>query len=209
MANRGSKGGLSEAVADAVVVLDAAGYDVILIETVGVGQAEVAIAHQADAVVLVLTPNSGDLIQAMKAGIMEIADVYAINKADLGGADTLQRDIQSALTWRKEHRSGAAPQVLTLTAARSEGIDAVAGALAVVFERLEEGGLLRQRRRVRAAEQVGALVQKAILARYQAELNHDDSETQRQIERVDRREISPYGAAELVLERYTSGRRGN
>lgn len=205
MANRGSGGGLSEAIADAVVILDAAGYDVILIETVGVGQAEIAIANQADAVLLVLTPNSGDQIQAMKAGIMEIADVYAINKADLGGADLVQRDISSALSWGNGHRSGTTPQVLTLTAASGEGIDAVADALGEVFQKLEESGLMQQRRRARVAERVGALVQKAILARYQAELNHGDSETQRQVERVDRREISPYHAAELVLERFTAG----
>jgi LAO/AO transport system kinase len=121
MASRGSLGGLAPAAADVLTVLEAARFDVILIETVGVGQAEVDVAGLADPVALVLTPGAGDDMQAMKAGIMEIADVYVLNKADLPGADTLERHLAAMLSLRGAGE-GEAPAILRTVATDHTGV---------------------------------------------------------------------------------------
>ena len=120
MASRGSLGGLAPTAADALTVLAAAGFDVVLIETVGVGQAEVDVAGLADQVALILTPGAGDDMQAMKAGVMEIADVYVINKADLAGADAVERHIQSLLSLRPS--SGQTPAIVKTRATDGTGV---------------------------------------------------------------------------------------
>ncbi len=129
MATRGSLGGLASAAADALVAVDAAGFDVILIETVGVGQAEVDVVQIAGSVALLLTPSSGDDVQTMKAGIMEVADVFVINKADLPGADRLESELQAMLSIRP---TAAGPQILRTVATEGQGIDTVAEALFAV-----------------------------------------------------------------------------
>ena len=120
MASRGSLGGLAPAAADALMVFAAARFDVVLIETVGVGQTEVDVAGLADQVALVLTPATGDDMQAMKAGVMEIADVYVINKADLPGADTLERHIQALLALRES--AEPAPPIVKTRATDGYGV---------------------------------------------------------------------------------------
>lgn len=126
MATRGSLGGLAPAAADVLVALDAAGFDVILIETVGVGQAEVDVVRIAGVVALFLTPSSGDDVQTMKAGIMEVADVFVINKADLPGADRLESELRAMLSIQTV---GAGPQILRTVATAGQGIDKLAEAL--------------------------------------------------------------------------------
>ncbi|HUG80247.1 MAG TPA: methylmalonyl Co-A mutase-associated GTPase MeaB [Bryobacterales bacterium] len=126
MATRGSLGGLAPAAADVLVALDAAGFDVILIETVGVGQAEVDVVRIAGVVALLLTPSSGDDVQTMKAGIMEVADVFVINKADLPGADRLESELRAMLSIQT---AGAGPQILRTVATARQGIDKLAEAL--------------------------------------------------------------------------------
>lgn len=126
MATRGSLGGLAPAAADVLVALDAAGFDVILIETVGVGQAEVDVVRIAGVVALLLTPSSGDDVQTMKAGIMEVADVFVINKADLPGADRLESELRAMLSIQT---AGAGPQILRTVATAGQGIDQLAEAL--------------------------------------------------------------------------------
>ena len=128
MSNRGRLGGVGRATADAVMVLDAAGFDVVLLETVGVGQAEIAVAGLADAVVLVLAPGSGDDVQALKAGVMEIADVFAINKSDRPGGDELRAAVQASLSLSRP-REGWTPPVLNMTASSGEGLDALLAAI--------------------------------------------------------------------------------
>jgi LAO/AO transport system kinase len=121
MASRGALGGLAPAAADALIALEASGFDTILIETVGVGQAEVDVSALADHVALVLTPGGGDDMQAMKAGVMEIADVYVINKSDLEGAETLERHLRALLSLRPEGDQ-AAPDIVRSVASNGSGV---------------------------------------------------------------------------------------
>ena len=141
MATRGHLGGLAPTAADMTLLFDAAGCDVVIVETVGVGQDEVEIARLADVTLVVLTPNNGDDIQALKAGIMEIADVFILNKSDLDGADKLERELKASFTL--SHRpDGWMPLVVRTVAAKSKGIDeALAAARAY-----QATGLSQQRR---------------------------------------------------------------
>ncbi|MCR4404309.1 MAG: methylmalonyl Co-A mutase-associated GTPase MeaB [Candidatus Acetothermia bacterium] len=148
MATRGALGGLARATHEAAFLLEAAGFELIIFETIGVGQAEVEIVEAADTVVVVLTPQSGDAIQAMKAGLMEIADILVVNKSDQGGADAALQNLESALSlssrdWR--------PPVIRAAAEDGEGIPELAKALARHRQYLEGGPLLERRRgRLRA-----------------------------------------------------------
>ena len=150
LASRGTLGGLSAGVYDAADLLDAAGFDPVLIETVGVGQGEVEICRAADTTVVVLAPGAGDIVQGMKAGLLEIADVLVINQADREGADALEAALRSAV----ELRDGQAPPILTTVATRGEGVDelrALLEARAAAGEALIQRRLERARARLRAA----------------------------------------------------------
>lgn len=161
MATRGHLGGLAAATLQVAALLDAYGFDLILIETVGVGQSEVDIVRVADTTLLVLTPGQGDGVQAFKAGIMEIADIFAINKFDLPGAQRLKREIRAALQLGHAADPGWTPPVLETTASRGEGVEALFEALERHAEHLGPEGLTAKRRqRARfeiAAELEGAL----------------------------------------------------
>jgi len=170
MASRGHLGGLAWSTPQALRVLDAAGFDVILVETVGVGQAEVEIASHADTTVVLLAPGMGDAMQAMKAGILEIADIFVVNKADRDGADNTVRDLRNAASldagahgdrpatrWR--------PPILKTVAARSEGIAEVVQAIDDHHAWLAESGELQRRRTARAAAEIEAIAVTALRAR--------------------------------------------
>jgi LAO/AO transport system kinase len=165
LATRGSLGGLSAATREACDVLDAFGIDMILIETVGVGQSELDVARTADTSLVVLVPESGDSIQTLKAGLMEIADVFVVNKADRPGADRLRHEIGVMLGMRAgaaDVENGAAtwtPKVLQTVAAKDEGVAEVIAALDAHFAYLEESGTLRTRRRLRLRERVVEVVE--------------------------------------------------
>jgi len=156
MASRGSLGGLSKKAVEAADVLDASGKDVIIFETVGVGQSELDIAGAADTTVVVLVPESGDSIQAMKAGLMEIADFFVLNKADRAGADHAALSIQMILHFRKVNTW--VPEVLKTVASEGAGIPEVASKIAQHRAFLEGSGGLRAKRRIRLEERVRALV---------------------------------------------------
>ena len=130
MSSRGHLGGLSAATPQAVRVLEGAGCDVVLVETVGVGQAEVEVASLADTTLVLLAPGMGDAIQAVKAGILEIADVFVVNKADRDGADATYRDIQGMIALGERGPGEWRPQVVRAVAARAEGIDDIVAAIA-------------------------------------------------------------------------------
>ncbi|WP_245620554.1 methylmalonyl Co-A mutase-associated GTPase MeaB [Cryptosporangium arvum] len=164
MASRGHLGGLSWGTPQAIRVLDGAGFDVVLVETVGVGQAEIEIASLADTTIVLLAPGMGDGIQAAKAGILEIADVYVVNKADRAGAATTVRDLRGALALAGEHGPWRPPIVKTV-AARGEGIDDVVAAIDAHRDHLERTGELRDRRRLRAAREIEAIAVAALRAR--------------------------------------------
>lgn len=157
LASRGQLGGLSAAVPQALRVLDAAGCDVVLIETVGVGQAEVEIASLADTTLLVLAPGLGDGIQAAKAGVIEIADVFVVNKADRDGADQVARDLRHMQTLGGARPDAWRAPIVKTVAARGEGADAVLDAVEAHRGWLVEHGALATRRAARARVEIEAI----------------------------------------------------
>jgi LAO/AO transport system kinase len=162
MASRGHLGGLAWATPQAIRVLDAAAFDVVLVETVGVGQSEVEVAGAADTTVVLLAPGMGDGVQAAKAGILEIGDVFVVNKADRDGADSTVRELRHMITLGSGPRSGSsddswAPPVLKTVAARKEGIGEVVTALDDHLAWLTRTGALDERRRARAESEIEAI----------------------------------------------------
>jgi len=149
MASRGHLGGIARSTGDTVRVLDAAGYDTIIIETVGVGQAEVEIATLSDIVLLVLVPGTGDDIQMMKAGIMEIGDIFVINKMDLAGADRLKTEVEYVLNLEYRDKTREKRPVVMVSALADEGVAELHETVHATFERMAETGLLVERRKRR------------------------------------------------------------
>jgi len=165
MSNRGQLGGLAAATPQAVRVLEGAGCDVVLVETVGVGQAEVEIASLADTTLVLLAPGMGDAIQAVKAGILEIADVFVVNKADRPGADATYRDIQGMLSLGERGPEQWRPQVVRAVAVKGEGVDEVVAAIEKHRGWLASSGRLQARREARAAAEVEAIALGTLRAR--------------------------------------------
>ena len=163
MASRGHLGGLSWSTPQALRVLDGAGCDVVLVETVGVGQAEVEVASLADTTVVLVAPGMGDGIQAAKAGILEVADVFLVNKADRDGADAAARELRNMLSLGE--RSDWQPPIIKTVASRGEGIDEVVAALERHHEWLATSGRLDAKRRIRAAEEIESIAVTALRTR--------------------------------------------
>jgi LAO/AO transport system kinase len=195
LASRGALGGLSSATMRALVVLDAFGFPEILVETVGVGQSEVDVVRHADTVVLVLIPGSGDSIQAIKAGIMEVPDVVCVNKAAHPDAESLVRDLRTALA--RTGRTGWRIPVLPTEATSGAGIEALADALDQHADHLRERSGLHERRAESARELVGGIV----LARLRRELQESMCrvEVRDALAVVAERQGSPYEIADQVL----------
>jgi LAO/AO transport system kinase len=202
MANRGALGGLSEAALQAALLMDASGRDIVLVETVGVGQAEVDIIDHADTVVLVLMPGSGDSIQALKAGVMEIPDVIVVNKADHPLTDTMVREIKGVLALGP-HEGWQVPIVRT-EAVRGEGTEELADKLAEHRSYIEAEGTLSQRRRRNLMNEVLAIATFRMRRELEASIQ-DDEEVGRLLDRVVSRELDPASAATTILERTTVG----
>jgi LAO/AO transport system kinase len=200
MASRGQLGGLSAAVPQALRVLDAAKCDVILVETVGVGQAEVEIASLADTTLLVLAPGLGDGIQAAKAGIIEIADVFVVNKADRDGADQVARDLRYMQSLGGRHSDTGAwrPPIVKTSAVEHEGIDDVVAAIAKHHDWMERHGELDRRRRSRAATEIEAIALGEVRQRF-AEV-HGSAALATAATRVVAGETDPYSAADGLIE---------
>src|SRR5579875_3444704 len=160
MSTRGHLGGLASATPQALRVLDAAGCDVVLVETVGVGQAEVEVASLADTTLVLVAPGMGDAIQAAKAGILEVADVFAVNKADRDGAEQTARDLRHMLTLGVEERRDDAwtPPIVLSVATKSEGLDDVVAAIERHRGWLAESGEGERRRRARVADEIASIV---------------------------------------------------
>ncbi len=169
MATRGAMGGLARATHDAVDVLDAAGFDWILVETVGVGQDEVDIVRSVETVLVVTVPGLGDDIQAIKAGLMEIADVFVINKADREGVARTQRDLETMLSLA-EVESDWRPPIVKTVATKGEGVDSVLAEAARHREHLEASGKLEERRRQLLRLRVEAILKERVLAAADATL---------------------------------------
>ncbi|MGW1195977.1 methylmalonyl Co-A mutase-associated GTPase MeaB [Streptomyces sp. NPDC002536] len=198
MATRGHLGGLAWAAPQAIRVLDAAGCDVVLVETVGVGQSEVEIASQADTSVVLLAPGMGDGIQAAKAGILEIGDVYVVNKADRDGADATARELNHMLGLGEARAAGDwRPPIVKTVAARGEGIDEVVEALEKHRAWMEERDVLADRRRRRAAHEVETIAVTALRERI-GDLR-GDRHLPALAERVVNGELDPYAAADELV----------
>ncbi|MFI5241650.1 MAG: methylmalonyl Co-A mutase-associated GTPase MeaB [Gemmatimonadales bacterium] len=163
MATRGALGGLASSTRDVCDVLDAYGFDRLLVETVGVGQSELDVAHTADTSVLVIVPESGDAIQTLKAGLMEAADLFVVNKADRPGADRMRHEMQTMLKLRTGQLGRYwTPPVLATMAERGEGIEELATALDAHFDYLESSGVLHSRRRGRLRDRVIEAVDRTV-----------------------------------------------
>jgi GTPase len=186
MASRGHLGGLAGATADAVLMMDAFGFDLILIETVGVGQSEVAIAELAQTTIVALQPGSGDSIQVLKAGIMEIADIFVVNKADHPMADQLRREIRSMM--EMQHWSGWVPELVATQALEGKGVEELVAAIERHAVYLNETGEIERRRRDAFKHQVRQLA----LGRMERRLD-------RALEAQPRNGLDPYEAADRVI----------
>ena len=194
MATRGQLGGLARATDDARIVLDAAGIDVVLIETVGVGQGEIDVSRMADVSVVVLAPGGGDDVQAIKAGIMEIADVFVVNKADRDGSDRTVAEIEGMLSLRDGGTNQWRPPVVKTCAATGAGVD---DAVAAVRRFAERGLVAGDRARRRARARLEAILVGRIIERIGAGQGLDKA-----IDGIVAREIDPYAAAGDLVRRF-------
>ncbi|MFL5412663.1 MAG: methylmalonyl Co-A mutase-associated GTPase MeaB [Myxococcales bacterium] len=201
LATRGQLGGLSRATSDCARVLDAMGKDVILIETVGVGQDEVEICRLAHTTVVVVVPGLGDDIQAIKAGILEVADLFVVNKADREGADRTVRDLRSMLelSQAKAGNDDFDVQILKCVASRDEGVKEVWGAIETHHRHLQQGGGLLERETLRARTELLEILRERLLREAVARLAQQGARLDDLALRIARREVDPYTVAEEVV----------
>jgi LAO/AO transport system kinase len=197
MATRGHLGGLSRATSDAALVLDAAGKDVVIIETVGVGQDEVDIVRAADVSILTLVPGTGDEVQTLKAGIMEIADIFVVNKADYEGADRLVQAIVSSLTLQTFGPDDWRPPVLKTEATTATGVAELLAAIVRFRDRSTTTRVVRQR--ARQEYHLRELLAHGILERVKQAV--PESDFHRIVEAVAARDLDPYTAADQLMRR--------
>ncbi len=198
MASRGSLGGLSEATLQAALLMDASGKDDVFLETVGVGQAEVDIIDHADTVTLVLMPGSGDSIQALKAGVMEIPDVIAVNKSDHPLTDTMVREVRGVLSLGPQE--GWRVPIVKTEASRGEGVEELAEKIAEHREFIDSEGTLAERRRRNLMNEVVALAAGRLRRKLEDRVR-DDPAVQELFDQVVSRRLDPASAAEQLLER--------
>jgi LAO/AO transport system ATPase len=228
MATRGSLGGLATATREVADVLDAFGFDRLIIETVGVGQSELDVARTVDSTVLILVPESGDSIQTLKAGVMEVADIFVVNKADRPGADRLRNDVELMLGLRKgvsygnapahhgvdlnfrnparaareaaaeDHSTDWTPPVLGAVAIKGEGIGRIVAALDRHFGYLEQSGTLHSRRRERMRERVMDVVEQKLKKRLWKD-THIMSWLEEQLPSLEEGRATPFAVADQLL----------
>lgn len=189
MASRGHLGGLAGATADAVLLMDAFGLDVVIIETVGVGQSEIEIAELAQTTIVALQPGSGDSIQVLKAGIMEVADVFVVNKKDHPMANQLKREIRSMMEMLDF--SGWVPELVMTQATSGEGVDDLWAAIEKHVAYLQHSGEMAEKRREAFTHQVRQLA-----------LGHLQRKLERELESEVASGVDPYAAAERVLQNF-------
>lgn len=197
MASRGHLGGLAWATPQALRVLDAAGCEVILVETVGVGQAEVAIASMADTTVVLVAPGMGDAVQAAKAGVLEIADVFVVNKADRDGAHATVRDLRNMVALAEREEGDWKPPIVSTVASKPEGIDELVRRLDEHLGWMAESGELTRWRRARARDEVEAIAVSALRERMGS--LHGDRRVDALADRVVAAELDPYAAADELV----------
>jgi LAO/AO transport system kinase len=196
MATRGHLGGLAAATAHAITVLSASGKDVVLVETVGVGQGEVEIVGAVDVSLVVLVPGLGDEVQALKAGIMEIADVFVVNKADRDGVERLVTELHSMLSMAAPDVE--APEIVKTVATEDTGTSAVLDAIDSFRGRAEASGLLARKQRAHLAQQFQETLRERVLRRLE-ERALGEGERERILDRLSARETDPFTASDEVL----------
>src|SRR3954466_14800217 len=201
MASRGHLGGLSWSTPQALRVLDAAGCDVVLIETVGVGQSEVEIAGLADTTLVLVAPGMGDAIQAAKAGILEVGDVYVVNKADRDGADQVRRDLRNMLALAERGPGSWQPPIVQTVAQTGEGVDEVVAKIEAHRAWMETSGELARRRVRRARDEIEAIAVTALRERWGDV--HARTELDELADQVAAGRSDPYAAADDLLKSYT------
>lgn len=198
MASRGSTGGLSAAAHGAAELMDAFGLEWVFLETVGVGQLELEVADSADVTVVVLMPGSGDAVQAMKAGLMEIGDIFVVNKADRQGAEFLVDDIEMIFELTMKDEADRPPVVKTV-ATTGEGVGQLLGTIRHAADEMKANGTLEERRKLRIANQVTSMVERELLKRIW-ERRDLDSRVAHVTEEVFNRRATPYAVARRILE---------
>ncbi|MEV0290810.1 MULTISPECIES: methylmalonyl Co-A mutase-associated GTPase MeaB [unclassified Kribbella] len=197
MASRGHLGGLAWSTPQALRVLDAAGFDVVLVETVGVGQSEVEIAGMADTTLVLLAPGMGDGIQAAKAGILEVGDIYVVNKADRDGVQAVTRDLRAMLALAERPEGAWSPPILKTVASRNEGVAEVVAAIEDRLAWMASNGVLDERRRSRARDEIEAIAMTALRSRF-AHL-HGDARLDVLAAKVAEGNTDPYTAADELI----------
>jgi LAO/AO transport system kinase len=199
MATRGALGGLAPRTAETIFALDAAGFDYIIIETVGVGQAEVDIVRNSDTVALVLVPGMGDAVQALKAGIIEIADIFVINKADYDGADRLEREILTVLSLGD--KTVRQPEIVKTVASRNEGINELSSALIAYQQWAEQSGTQRERTELFLRSAYEKHLAASLFSDLRVQADQDGSWNSSLLELYSRKH-SPYNMARIMLDRH-------
>jgi LAO/AO transport system kinase len=199
MGSRGHLGGLALATSDAAKILDAAGYDIIIFETVGIGQSEVEVAGRVDTTVLVTVPGLGDDVQVLKAGTMEIADIFAVNKADREGIERCIIELEQLLSVREMDQSTFLQPIIQLVAKENKGIKELAGALEKHQEYLNSGGRLAEKRNKRIQQEVHTIITNRLDKWAASRLTHD-METREDLEDIYSQRTDPYSVAEKIID---------
>jgi LAO/AO transport system kinase len=206
MASRGALGGLAEAALQAALLMDASGKDDVLVETVGVGQGEIDIVDHADTIVLALMPGSGDSIQALKAGVMEIPDIIVVNKADHPMTETMVREVRSALSLSHESGGWRVP-ILKTEAARGEGVTELAARIAEHRAFIDQAGTLAERRARNLRSEVIGIAASRLRRNLEARLESDPGAASL-LDRVVERQLDPATAAAELLKEESDGSDG-
>lgn len=198
MGTRGSLGGLSKATHDAIKILDASGYEYIIIETVGVGQSEVDIVKTADTTVVVSVPGLGDDIQAIKAGIMEIGDLFVVNKADRDGAERVVNEIRYMLDLNP-NKEGWHPPILKTIAAQNEGVTELVDKINEHLDYLEESGEIISRRKERISTEINYLILERFSQKVTEQLSKENY-LEHQLDKILKKEENPFNVVDQVVD---------
>lgn len=201
MATRGSLGGLSKKAKEASEILDASGKDFIIIETVGVGQSELDIAQTADTTIVVLVPESGDAVQTMKAGLMEIGDIFVINKSDREGSDALGVALRTMLHLKMTRESDREIPVLKTIASQNKGIDELYNYVMMHKEYLEKKGKLQQKRKEHLVKQINELVNNRLENKFWT--NDKKAALETSLDKISKREVTPYDFVDELFKKNT------
>jgi len=207
MATRGSLGGLSIKAVDAADVLDAAGYDFIIMETVGVGQSELDIAQAADSTVVVLVPESGDAVQAMKAGLMEIADFFVLNKSDRPGSEQAVASMQTILMMRAHDENSWMPNIIKTIASENKGIEEIANEVNRHKDYLKTNKLFITKRENQTKNRIKNIVENKLKEKLWSE--SAENSLNLSLEKVVFGDLSPYQIAENIIDNFVSNKNNN